>query len=352
MKILQASYNHRPYVGGIETYSNKLQEFLENSNQDCKFVINYFSSNKLIRLLITIFATFLKLLIFNIEIVHITNLNLWPIVLVNLFKRRKVKFVINLHGLEIVFGKRNNLIARIYKILVPLKFINKIPNLFFFCNSQETLNLAKHHFNKDKLTYIPMGVTKCKPFNSKIVVDKNQFFFLGRITKRKGVSWFVNQVLPNFPEKKLLFAGPITDKSEFEAIIRSTQVKYLGILSEKDILNLHQRSSLTIFPSIENEENFDFEGFGISFVEALANGGLPIASIYQGLNSASLNGKIGICMNNNSSKSWTAAIKKFENEGLEHRKRLINEGQNLINDNFLWEEIFNKTIYEYKKIIG
>lgn len=352
MKILQASYNHRPYIGGIETYSNKLQEYLENSNQDCKFVTNYFSSNKLIRLSITIFVTFFKLLFLDIEIAHLTNLNLWPVVFVNFLKRRKVKFVINLHGLEIVFGTRNNLIAKIYKILVPLNFINKIPNLSLFCNSQETLNLAKKYFNEDKLTYIPMGVTECKPFSSEVLVDKNQLFFLGRITKRKGVSWFVNHVLPNFPEKKLLFAGPISDISEFEDISRSTQVEYMGILSERDVPKLHQRSLLTIFPSIENEEHTDFEGFGISFIEALANGGLSIATIYQGLNSASLNGRIGICMKNNSSNSWIAAIKKFEKDGLEYRKRLINEGQNLINDNFLWEKIFKKTIHEYKKIIG
>jgi phosphatidyl-myo-inositol dimannoside synthase len=352
MKILHASYNHRPYIGGIETYSNKLEEFLLESKKNSYFVNTNYSRYKVLRLVITILVTFVKLLFLNVEITHLTNLNLWPISLVNLLKLRKANFVINLHGLELVYGNRKNLISRIYRIFVPLKIINKVPNLLFFCNSQETLNLAKKYFNENKLIYIPMGVEECQPFNEDVVVDKNQFFFLGRITKRKGVSWFVREVLPNFPEKKLIVAGPISDKHEFESIIKSTQVEYLGALPKKQIINLHQSSLLTIFPSIVDEKNIDFEGFGISFIEALANGGLPIATIYQGLNSASLNSKIGLCLNDNSTKSWIHKIEKFQNQGLEHRKKMIKEGQNLINENFLWEHIFNKTNQEYKNIIS
>jgi phosphatidylinositol alpha-1,6-mannosyltransferase len=350
MKILLASYNHRPYIGGIETYSNKLEDYLIKSNEECYFVNNYYSSNKIIRLVTVLVVTFVKLIFLKTEIVHITNINLWPIVLINLFKKNKINFIINLHGLEMVFGSRENIISKLYNFFVPLNLINKLPNLSFFCNSNETLKLAKNFFDDNKLTYIPMGVTECRHFITK-KVDKNQFFFLGRIAKRKGVSWFTSQILPNFPDKKLLIAGPISDKIEFENILKSSQVEYLGTLSETEIIKLHQNSFLTIFPNLVDDLNIDFEGFGISFIESLANGGLPIASMHQGLNSASLSGQIGLCISDNQSANWIKAINTLEIKGLEYRKKLIAKGQNLIEDNFLWEKIFDTTMIEYKNII-
>ena len=90
MKILLASYNHRPYIGGIETYSNKLEDYLIKSNEDCYFVNNYYSGNKIIRLIAVMVVAFVKLIFLKIEIVHLTNINLWPIVLVNIYKRSKI----------------------------------------------------------------------------------------------------------------------------------------------------------------------------------------------------------------------------------------------------------------------
>ena len=350
MKILIASYNHRPYIGGIETYSNKLEDYLIKSNEDCYFVNNYYSGNKIIRLIAVMVVAFVKLIFLKIEIVHLTNINLWPIVLVNVFKRSKINFIINLHGLDMVFGSRKNITSKLYNFFVPLNSINKLHNVSFFCNSNETLKLAENFFNNNKLTYIPMGVTECRDFNPKRV-DANQFFFLGRIAKRKGVSWFTSQILPNFPDKKLLIAGPISDKIEFEKILKSSQVEYVGTPSETEIIKLHQNSFLTIFPNLVDDLNIDFEGFGISFIESLANGGLPIASIHQGLNSASLSGQIGVCISDNKSTNWINAINTLENKGLQHRKKLITKGQNLIQDNFLWEKIFDSTMIEYKNII-
>ena len=43
-------------------------------------------------------------------------------------------------------------------------------------------------------------------------------------------------------------------------------------------------------PNLINSNDFDFEGFGISFLEVLANNGLPIVTKTQGINTSSLNG--------------------------------------------------------------
>ncbi len=195
-----------------------------------------------------------------------------------------------------------------------------------------------------------MGVSKCLKLKTNENINLNQFFYLGRITKRKGINWFVEEVLPSFPNKKLLIGGPIADTKEFEAISKSKQVDYLGVLNQKEIIELHRSSFLTIFPNFRNNNELDFEGFGISFLEAISNGGLPITTVFQGLRSATLDGKIGICMKDNSASTWLSAIEDITSKGLLYRKNIIENGQQLINENFLWEDIFERTINEYKKL--
>ena len=106
MKILQASYNHKPYIGGIETYSNELEKYLKESDYTCYFITNSYSKFKILRIFKIFLKTISKLFLNKIEIVHLTNINLWPVVLVNYLKKNKIVFFINLHGLELVFGKR------------------------------------------------------------------------------------------------------------------------------------------------------------------------------------------------------------------------------------------------------
>ena len=38
---------------------------------------------------------------------------------------------------------------------------------------------------------------------------KKYFLFVGRIVKKKGLSWFSTNVLPYFPDYKLKVVGPI-----------------------------------------------------------------------------------------------------------------------------------------------
>lgn len=350
MKILLSSYNHKPFIGGIETYSNELKKYLENTNYKCIFVTQSFSKYKLLRIIKIISISTFKLIFNKIDVVHITNINLWPIVLTNYFKKNKTVFFINLHGLELIYGNRKKIVSKIYNIYVPYKFINKLKNLYFFTNSRETLKIASPKLSKSKIKYIPMGVSRCLKIKTNENVNLNQFFYLGRITKRKGIKWFVEEVLPSFPEKKLLLGGPIVDLKEFEEISKSKQVDYIGVLEQKEIIELHRSSFLTIFPNFIDNNELDFEGFGISFLEAISNGGLPITTLYQGLKSATLGGKIGICMNDNVASTWLSKIEETASQGLSYRKKIIENSQQLINENFLWEDIFESTMNEYKKL--
>jgi len=352
VKICILSYNYAPYIGGIETYSNNLVKYFRSNKISYKLISGRLTGIKIIRILEVIIRSYIKIPFNNYDIIHLTNLNLWPVLLLNIFKRNKLTFVINLHGLEIVYGNRKKLSSRLYDFLMPYKYISNQDNIYFLCNSTQTLSLAKEKFISSKLNYIPMGVDKIINFDSNKKINKKEIFYFGRIVKRKGLNWFCENILVRLNGAKLYFAGPIVDKEEFRKVNSHPQTEYLGIISEEEKVNRIQGSLFTIIPNIIENENKDFEGFGISLIEVIANGGLPIATKTQGIITSSLDGKIGITIEANDTDQWIDKIQELNTKGLDYRNTLIIKSQNLVQQNFIWNNIFSSTVKFYESIIN
>ena len=122
----------------------------------------------------------------------------WPIFY------KKTKFVISLWGLELVYKNKKGVLPFIHKLIVPIKVISKQKNFTFLTSSNSSTNLALNYgINKEKLFKIPLGVSKETIHQIKNDVKfKKYFLFSGRVTERKGLSWFAENVLPYFPEYK------------------------------------------------------------------------------------------------------------------------------------------------------
>lgn len=352
MNICVVSYNHPPYIGGIETYSKNLKKYLHND----KFILNFVTGNlykyKLIRILEVILRFFLTLITKKYQIIHITSLNLWPVLLSSKLLKNKPKYIVNLHGLDLVYGNRKKFLSKLYEFLIPYKFINNQNNIYFICNSNQTLDLASKKFNKKNLRYIPMGVESVDSSYQQIESIKNQFFYVGRILHRKGLSWFCENILSEFHNYQLLFAGPIIDTDEFEKVSLHPQTKYLGKISETEKAKLYKSSLLTIIPNLIDTDQIDFEGFGISFLEVSANGGIPLVTKTQGFITSSLDGKMQITIDNNNPDEWIRNIKNVQSHNLRERKEIIFKNQKLIEENFLWEKVFEQTVNFYEEILN
>ena len=352
MNICILSYNHEPYIGGIETYSNNLVGFLKSKNINFKLISGKFTKFKIIRILEVIFRFYFQNPFAKYNIVHITSLNLWPVLLINVFLRKdSLVFIVNLHGLELVYGQRNKFLSKLYEFLIPYNFINKQSNIYFLCNSKQTLDLAQKKFYKNKLKFIPMGVDKILKVDLSKEINKNQIFFIGRIVERKGLSWFCENILTHLPNTRLYFAGPIINKHEFQKINSYSQTEYMGTISDDEKYEKIQQSLVTIIPNIEEKEIHDFEGFGITFLEIVANGGLPMATKTQGIISSSLNGRIGLTVESGNPGEWINKIEHLMTSDLNYRNSLIKQNQKLVQENFIWKDIFNLTMNHYEKLL-
>jgi glycosyltransferase involved in cell wall biosynthesis len=125
---------------------------------------------------------------------------------------------------------------------------------------------------------------------------KRILFSIGRLIKRKGIQWFVSNVLPLLGDEYIyLIAG---QGPESAAIARAVskhglegRVYLLGRISDEEKFCLYRNAYLYIMPNIPVPG--DAEGFGITIIEAAVCGLPAIASDLEGIPDAMINGATG-----------------------------------------------------------
>ena len=356
-KSLIISYNYPPVIGGIETYAFELIKYFDKNLKDFYDFIYNDRPKPLsgilrgLSFLIFISATLLRILFKKYDVIHITNFNLWFVGFIYSLIHRKTKIVINLWGLELVYKGKKGILPIIYNFLVPTKLISKLSSFEFMVSSKASKDLAvEKGFDTRRLHYVPLG-TRIFKSESQLDTDDKYVFFAGRITPRKGLNWFVHNVLNEFPDLKLKFVGPIIDKKEYKSIIKSNQVEYLGVVSEQQLINLRQSSLAVVIPNTKDKENPDFEAFCFVTIESVACKAIVIASNYQGLADSLLDGQLGFLAEPSDKSSWTQTLKEVLSLKDEERNRIIEDRLRILKQKFMWQKIFEDTYLLHRKLV-
>lgn len=348
-KTLIISYNYPPVIGGIETYAYELIKYFKNNHSD-QYSFIYNKKKKPLSGILrgTSFIFFIVKTLVHISnkrypAVHITNSNLWFIGYVYSKLNKDSKIFLNLWGLELVYSKKKGLLPKFYNYFLPIKFLGNLDSFEFLVSSKASYELARcNGFRDYKLHSIPLGTNK---FNTSTLNSSTEkyIFFSGRITPRKGLSWFVQNVLVEFPDLKLKFCGPIIDKKEFSKIMDSNRVEYMGVVSDDTLLKLRYESSAVVIPNTKDKNDPDFEAFCFVTIESVASKSIVLASDYQGLSDSLLNGKLGYLANPSDIKSWVKQLNKILNLSDDERANVINSRLALLEKTFIWEKIFIQT---------
>jgi phosphatidylinositol alpha-1,6-mannosyltransferase len=120
---------------------------------------------------------------------------------------------------------------------------------------------------------------------------------LGRLVRRKGVSWFIENVLPEIAdEATYLVAGEGPMRGEIEASIASSHthgsVRLLGRVDDELRSLVLCGADVFVMPNIRVPG--DMEGFGLVAVEAACRGAVVLASALEGISEAVVDGATGI----------------------------------------------------------
>lgn len=109
---------------------------------------------------------------------------------------------------------------------------------------------------------------------------------VGRLVARKGVRWFVGQVMPSLPDRFIyLVVGSGGEKTAIEAEIAANglgdRVIMLGGIDRDDLLAIYNRADTFVMPNIPVEN--DVEGFGLVALEASSTGTPVVAADIDGI---------------------------------------------------------------------
>lgn len=197
-----------------------------------------------------------------------------------------------LHGLDVVID------SRIYQALF-VWCIRRVDCVI--ANSNKTRELAQSRgVAPERIVVInpgtslpptPEPATSAALRENHGILFKRYLVFVGRLTRRKGLSQFLRHCLPQIlremPDCGLVVVGESPTQSlnrlgeESEVLSAITEenlddrVRFLGKLSDEDLLTCYADAAVQVFPLVEVPG--DVEGFGMVAVEAAACGTPTVA---------------------------------------------------------------------------
>ncbi|HET9957051.1 MAG TPA: glycosyltransferase family 4 protein [Polyangiaceae bacterium] len=133
---------------------------------------------------------------------------------------------------------------------------------------------------------------------------------IGRLVPRKGVAWFIRNVLPKLSGVLYVVVGDGPDASAVREAIRSSgteqSVLLLGRISAERLRSVISAADIFVMPNISVPG--DVEGFGIVAIEAAASGLPVVASRLEGIPDAIIDGKNGDLVNPGEPDAFVAAL--------------------------------------------
>jgi len=212
---------------------------------------------------------------------------------------------VTLHGLDVIYaGVGYPLLRRLF-----LRRFDK-----YICISEATRRAAiEHGVPAERINVIGIGVDVPAVANS-VPRDMNCVLFVGRLVRRKGLEWFVRDVMPGlvsrFSRLKIVVLGDGPERSRIAiaAAMAGIEDRIVWLGSQSDDVKMHwmARAAVCVMPNIAVPN--DMEGFGIVALEAAAAGCPVVASDIEGLQDAVSDGESGALVPPGDVRAWLAAI--------------------------------------------
>jgi glycosyltransferase involved in cell wall biosynthesis len=348
-EILFITRNYPPQVGGIETYSYELIRSFEEHHTVLKIILGKPKKHLVWFIPYAFFKAFQQIKRGNVRRVHLCDGLLSPLgMLLKWFL--PVRVSVTIHGLDITYGNS------LYQSVVPrcTARLDKV-----ICVSNHTqMECIQRGIPADKCLVILNGVNsagleilqprdECRfDLERRLGValqGKTILLTVGRLVPRKGVAWFVKEVMPHLDGSYLyLVVGDGPESKLISSLVRQfrleSRVFLMGRITERNRNRLFHSSDVFIMPNVQIDG--DVEGFGIAAIEAGVCGLPVIASDMQGLRDAVLDGKTGFLVQAGEVQGFIDRIRKMDLDRDDIRSLTI--------ETFDWQKI----VQRYRQALG
>lgn len=359
MKVLFIARRFPPSVGGMERFAYDLANAIEEQVTLKK--ITWGGSNKWLPLVLPIFflrASWSLMTERDIDVIHIQDAVQAPIgwLLHVIFRK---PYVVVAHGLDITYQK-----AFYQQLILP--FVRRASKVMSI-SSATSDEVLKRGIKPENASVITLGTHD--DYNGAVIpnraaLSKGLKFNLserllllttGRLVKRKGVAWFISNVLPGLAEQhpKILYivVGEGAQRQAIEDVIAkhklSSHVLLTGRVSDDIRSLLYQSSDIFVMPNIIVPG--DMEGFGIVVQEA-AVAQLPVvASDLEGIKDALVDQKNGIMLPTRDADGFGEAIEKLITDK-EYRRSFGEKAREFTLKEYSWTRIAKKYVSVYEQV--
>jgi phosphatidylinositol alpha-1,6-mannosyltransferase len=284
-----------------------------------------------------------------------------------LFYKKPVLSVV--HGLDINYDSSSldvfyeKALIKIYQTLWVKFFIPKMDKLIAVGNTTIKVGLEAG-IPKEKFIFVPNGVDTeafignytrkdLEKITNTDLTEKKVILTLGRLAKRKGVAWFVANVMPKLDKNIIYFiAGNGVDKKNItRAIIDNNleeRVKMFSEVSDEDRKILYNTVDLFVQPNIIVKG--DMEGFGLVVLEAASCKRVVLASELEGLKDAIVNGKNGFLAESKNAEQYAKKITALMlDDSL--REKFGEKAREYVQENLSWKKISKEYVTIIKETI-
>lgn len=346
MRVLFITRKWSQTVGGMETYATELTTALA---RHCELTCVVPSPGNRIRVM-----QFLEVAwsVFRgrrdqppYDVVHLADVALLPLAFHLRKKFPEVPIVVSAMGRDVTFQDSPTLAGRLYRLYCRLT--RNAPVDAFIAISDFTAAQVRSRYRQPVFTIPLAGRAPCLPLPPPAARDS--VLFVGRIAARKGVDWFVERVLPQLPDVKLILTGRnYLPKARFEWLRSHPQVIYTPVEKGAVPAEIRTRAFVCVVPNRESP-SWDPEGFGIVAVEHALTGRPTLVTATQGLTSAVVDGVTGFLMPPDP-EAWVEKLKSIRNwsdtEFAEFSARCSTESM----ARFSWERVASDTLEVYRKV--
>lgn len=171
--------------------------------------------------------------------------------------------------------------------------------------------------------------------------DKIICLAVGRHVEYKGFNYLIeaSKYLDDHFEILITGKGPLTEKLKAQAI-NDPKIRFLGQVSDEDLLSYLQVCDIFCFPSITKNE-----AFGLALAEGMYFGkpAVTFSIPGSGVNYVNIDGVTGIEVENSNSKKYADAIMKLANNEMLRMQYGDNAKKRII-DNFTYKKFEEKVV--------